>query len=139
MLFHSAAPRAQSCARAPSSWLDQLAIGASFACLMHCLVLPMLVAASPVAARLLDLPETFHLYAFAVAVPTSAMAMRQGFRGHGTRLPMTLGIVGIALLGAGALSGLSHLFETGLTMCGSILLAMAHVRNWQLRMTVKAT
>ncbi len=116
----------------PVPWLDRLAIGASFACLAHCLIFPMLIAASPALAHMLDVPEAFHLYVLATTVPVSALAMARGFRRHGLWLPMGLGAVGLALLAFGALAGLPALYETGLTLGGSLILAIAHVRNWQL-------
>lgn len=119
--------------RVAMPWLDRLALGASAACLFHCLFLPLLLAASPALTRMLDLPEAFHIYAFLAAVPISALAMRSGYARHGLLLPASLGLAGIAMLGIGALAGLSGLLETGVTLVGSVLLALAHIRNWQLR------
>ncbi len=112
--------------------LDRLAIGASAACLAHCLLLPLLIAALPAASRMIELPETFHVYAFAAAVSISALAMRAGYLRHGLRLPAALGLTGLALLGTGALAGLEGLPEVGATLAGSTILTMAHLRNWQL-------
>lgn len=117
----------------PAPWLDRLAIGASFACLVHCLVLPMVIAASPTLASVLDMPEALHVWAFALALPVSALAMARGFRRHGLWLPAALGAGGLMLLGVGVLAGLAASLETGLTLAGSAVLALAHVRNWQLR------
>lgn len=114
-------------------WPDRLAIGASAGCLVHCLFLPLLIAAMPAATQALDVPEAFHLFAFATAVPVSAFAMRRGYSRHGLLLPAALGLSGLALLGVGALAGLRGAFETGFTLAGSTVLALAHLRNWQLR------
>lgn len=115
-------------------WLDPLAIGASAACLAHCLLPPLLLAAFPAASRALDLPEAIHLWFLAAAVPISALAMIRGYRHHGVLLPAALGLLGLALLAVGALAGLHGLLETGFTLLGSLVLAGAHIRNWQLRL-----
>ena len=123
-------------ARAPgtnSAFLDRLAIGASAACLVHCLFLPLLIAAVPATSRLFSIPEEYHLLAVAFAVPVSAWAMITGFRHHGLLLPAMLGLVGLLLLAAGALAAAQELLETALTIAGSMVLAFAHMRNWQLR------
>ena len=115
------------------SWLDLAAIGASAACLIHCLLLPMLVAALPAIALFINLPESFHVGAFCFAVPASAAAMLSGYRHHGAVHPLAMAAIGLGLIGGGALGGFRLMLETGLSVAGSIVLAAAHVRNWRLR------
>jgi len=114
-------------------WLDGLAIGASAACLVHCLLLPIVIAVLPAASRALDLPEELHIFVFAAALPTSALAMRRGYEHHGLLIPAAMGLIGLILLGFGALAHLEAMMETGFSLAGSIVLMLAHVRNWQLR------
>lgn len=114
-------------------WPDRLAIGTSAACLVHCLLLPLLIAALPSASRALELPEALHLYAFAAAVPISVLAILRGYRHHGLLLPAGLGLTGLTLLGFGALVGRHGLVEIGSTLVGSTVLGLAHLHNWQLR------
>lgn len=116
-----------------SSWLDMFAIGASAVCLAHCLMLPLLFALLPAASRLFAVPEALHIWAFALAIPASALAMRAGYRHHGIAHPALLGLLGLILLGVGALGGLRLLMETGFTVMGSVLLAIGHLSNWRLR------
>lgn len=111
-------------------WFDSLAIGASTLCLIHCLALPILIVAVPTLATFLALPEAFHLWAFALAVPTSLLAMAAGRRRHGQRRPVLLAAVGLALLGAGALL-VEGAAETVLTVAGGLTLAVAHALNWR--------
>lgn len=113
--------------------LDSFAIGASVACLFHCLLLPILFALLPAASAFLGVPESFHVTAFLLAIPASALAMRSGHRRHGTGLPAAFAFVGLVLLGLGAFAGLGFLFEAGTSVLGSILLAFGHVSNWRLR------
>lgn len=116
-----------------AAWLDAVAIGASFACLVHCLALPLLFALLPALARSVAVPESFHLAAFLVAVPASAWAMRAGYRHHGAALPALIGAIGLLLLGLGVWAGLRPATETGVTVLGSLVLAWAHLLNWKLR------
>jgi hypothetical protein len=111
---------------------DVIAAGLSAACLVHCVGLPLLLAAIPALARLISVPEWFHLAAFVFAVPASALAVWIGARRHGAMLPALLGSWGLALLGVGVLAGFDEGGETGLTVLGSVLLATAHWRNWRL-------
>lgn len=118
---------------ASSTWLDLAAIGASGACLLHCLLLPVLLALLPAAGRLIHVPEGFHLAAFAAAIPASTVAMLLGYRWHCATHPMAMAAVGLALLGYGALGGPGLIVETGFSVLGSLILALGHVRNWRLR------
>ncbi|MFN3724693.1 MAG: MerC domain-containing protein [Allosphingosinicella sp.] len=115
------------------SWPDRLAIGASTACVAHCLLVPILIVIVPATSRWLALPEEVHMWAFATAVPVSAYAMRRGYEHHGLLLPAALGVIGLVLLGIGALFGLARALETGFTLGGSVALIVAHIQNWQLR------
>lgn len=122
-----------SVARKFDNGLDGLAIAASTACLVHCLLLPILFALLPAASAFLRVPEGFHVAAFLLAVPASAMAMRSGYRHHGIVLPAAFALVGLILLGLGALGGLGFLVEAGTSVIGSLLLAFGHLSNWRLR------
>lgn len=114
------------------SLMDSLAIGASCICMIHCLALPLILAALPTVAQIFHIPESFHLIMLAIAVPTSALALAQGYRSHLAIVPTIVGIAGISLISTGALWLNVQAFETELTVIGSIMLALAHVGNWQL-------
>lgn len=116
-----------------TTWLDMFAVGASAACLAHCLALPLLFALVPATTSLLDLPAWFHVAAFAFAAPASAAALLLGYRRHGALMPAIIAGIGLTLLGAGALGGFRILMETGLSVAGSLLLAFGHLRNWRLQ------
>jgi len=113
------------------SVLDGVAIGASFACMIHCLAVPLLLGALPAIGQILNIPESFHLVMLAIAMPTSALALTTGYRSHGSVPPVILGIVGITSLAIGAMWRDSEALETGLTVFGSLMLASAHVGNWR--------
>lgn len=118
--------------RQGQNWLDGFAVGASAACLVHCLALPLLIATLPVLAGMLAIGEGVHGAIFVAAVPTSALALFAGHRRHGQFTPMAGGALGLTLLASGLMAG-RPLAETALTVSGSLLLASAHLMNWRLR------
>jgi membrane-bound metal-dependent hydrolase YbcI (DUF457 family) len=113
-------------------WLDGLAAGASLICLVHCLVLPMLIAALPLLGAVLNVPESFHRYALALAIPASTGALALGYRRHRATLPTLPGAAGLVLLMLGAFAAGTPAAETALTVAGSLFVAGAHLLNWRL-------
>ena len=116
---------------ARTDWADRVAIGTSIACLLHCVGLPLLVAALP-ALSVVAVPESFHLWVLAVAIPLALIALWHGRAHHGRRWPLVVGVAGLSLLAAGALA-FDHEGEVPATVAGSLILAMAHIANWRLR------
>jgi hypothetical protein len=114
-------------------WLDRAAVGASFACLLHCLALPVLFSLLPALAQVVSIPESFHLWVLAFALPTSAYALASGRARHGASWPLAFGALGLALLAIGVLRFGGTLYETPVTVAGSLTLATAHIGNWRLR------
>ena len=41
-------------------WLDRVAMAGSAACMVHCLALPLLLAAVPTVSAFIVIPESFH-------------------------------------------------------------------------------
>ncbi|WP_294319409.1 MerC domain-containing protein [uncultured Sphingomonas sp.] len=111
--------------------LDGFAVTASLLCLVHCLLLPMLLIALPVLATVLIVPEAFHAVAFAVALPTSFLAMASGRARHGRHQPAMLATVGLILLGLGAFAIEGEALERIVTSIGAVTLAIAHLLNWR--------
>lgn len=110
---------------------DGLAIGASALCLVHCLALPILIMLVPALAAYLTLPESFHIGALILAVPTSILALAAGYRRHRWTRPMIVAAPAIALLGLGAFAAPEEWVETALTVAGATALAIAHALNWR--------
>lgn len=108
--------------------LDVLAISASTLCLIHCLVLPVLIAFLPAIAEWADLGEAFHIVMLVVAVPLSGLTLFGGWRRHRAAFPMIAGAAGLGLLVLGlAFEGQG--MGTALTVAGGLVLAVAHVAN----------
>lgn len=114
-----------------AKWFDGLAVGASALCLLHCLGLPILIAALPALAGRLDLGDGFHLGVLAFALPVSAYALGEGWRRHRGLTPLFVGAAGLALLALGLAFEAWAVVETGVTVAGSLLLAGAHLANWR--------
>jgi hypothetical protein len=114
-------------------WAERAAFGASFACLLHCLALPLVLAALPVLSSVLAIPETFHVWVLAFAVPVSGVALLTGGARHRAGYPLLLEVISLMLLAIGALLFGSTAGETPITVLGSLTLAAAHLANWRLR------
>ena len=114
-------------------WLDRAALGASFACLLQCLALPVLFSLLPALAQVMSIPESFHLWVLAFALPTSGYALISGRVRHGARWQLAAGALGLALLAIGVLWFGETARETPVTVAGSLTLAAAHIGNWRLR------
>lgn len=115
-----------------ADWVERTALTASFACLVHCLGLPILFAALPVLSRALPIPTAFHVWMVVIVVPMSSIALLTGRARHRATLPLAIGFVGLVLLVAGALFGGTRI-EAPITTAGSLALAWVHIANWRLR------
>lgn len=118
---------------AVADFSERVAVCASAACLVHCLVLPVLLLMLPSLAAVLDIPESFHLWVLGLAVPTAMAALVLGWRRHRVIGPMLAGIAGLILLAIGALVVGETAWEVPVTIAGSLTLTAAHVINWRLR------
>lgn len=128
---------AAAAAAGPVRGLDALALVFSGLCLVHCLALPVLIAVLPLAASSLVADERFHQWLLLGVVPTSVLALGWGWRRHRSPLVLWLGVVGMSLMSYAAfgrgLNDLSVAGERWLTVIGAVLLALGHLRNYQLR------
>lgn len=116
-----------------TDWVERAAIGASLLCMAHCLALPLLIAALPAFSSALSLPKDLHRWIIAFAIPMALVALTQGRVRHGSIGPMVGGLLGLALLAAGAWLADSEAAETPLTVLGSLSLAIGHIANWRMR------
>ena len=110
-------------------WLDRFGMGASFLCLLHCLALPLVIAALPSLSQILQVPEAFHVWVVLFAVPCSLWALLAGRARHGAVMPLLIGCAGLLFLIAGVTFLHDAGWETPATVAGSLLLSAAHVLN----------
>lgn len=79
-------------------WLDRAAMAGSAACMVHCLVLPILLAAVPAVSAFIVIPESFHRWALLFAAPIAAIALVGGHARHAASWPLCLGAAGLGLM-----------------------------------------
>jgi hypothetical protein len=118
--------------------LDGAAAVMSSLCLVHCLLLPLALALSPmlaagVADELMHGPVWVHWLLIALAAPVSVYALWRGSAVHHSRFPWMLAAVGFMLMAAGALAHGHGPLEPVLTVAGGAVVALAHWRNWKAR------
>ncbi|HWK36980.1 MerC domain-containing protein [Sphingomonas sp.] len=118
---------------APVDWVERAALGASMACLVHCLVLPVLFALLPVLSAVIPVPEAFHAWMVVVAVPLSGAALVTGRARHRLWWPLATGAAGLGFLAAGAFLFGATWADVPVTLAGGALLGVAHLGNWRLR------
>ena len=107
--------------------LDRLALGLSALCLVHCLASVFLVAALAGGGHFLEHPA-WHQFGLALAILFAAMGLGAGYRRHGRKQPVVIGIIGLAVM-ASALIVPHGAGEAALTIIGVALVGVAHVMN----------
>jgi hypothetical protein len=113
--------------------IEGIAVGATIACLVHCLALPLLIAIIPVIPAVLPIPEHFHAIALGLAIPATGGALFAGYRRHRVAAPLLAGTMGLLLLTLGATHWEATPLETPVTVLGSLCIAAAHLVNWRYR------
>jgi hypothetical protein len=117
-----------------SRYLDRIAITLSTICIVHCLAMPVLVAALPVLAITLGTDGHFHALMLWLVVPTSALGFSLGYKVHGNAGRVAAGTAAVLVLAVVALWGHDHwnrTVEIGVNVVASLLLASAHWRNFR--------
>ncbi len=106
--------------------IDGSAIVLSSLCLIHCLALPIMSAALPVAGVWAE-AEWVHRLFVLLAVPFAFLALASKFVSY---LTGSLIVFGISFLAAGAFVEALHDYEVSLTVVGAGLLAAGHGLRW---------
>lgn len=113
--------------------LDLAGVILSGICLVHCTLLPVLLAMLPFLGAHYEADERLHLLVTVLVVPVAMLALLTGFRRHRLWWVPLLGLCGLALiLAAPALhETLGHTLEGVLTALGGLGLISAHLVNWR--------
>jgi hypothetical protein len=115
------------------TWADQLGIGLSGLCLVHCLLTPLVIILIP-AIEVSVYHEMFHRSLLMVLPLIALGAFIPGYRRHGQLSVFLWSIPGLALIALGALAFENNLWLQTLTsIAGSALLIRAHFINHGLR------
>ena len=113
---------------------DKLAMTLSMVCVVHCFITPsFLILTSGLLPFSFD-NEFIHKLIVLLAVPVSIYALTTGYKNHNTISFLPVGILGLLTLILAVVLGESTLGEFGekaLTLGGSILIAYAHFKNYQ--------
>ncbi|MEO0346195.1 MAG: MerC domain-containing protein [Pseudomonadota bacterium] len=111
---------------------DGLGMLLSAICMLHCLLLPVLIAFGVGGAVTGLDSEWTHIVLLTVVVPISAIAFVGGWLRHRRTAVLALGALGVALLALAAFVLHSHVGKTAdaiVTTAGGAVLAFAHWRN----------
>lgn len=124
---------------------DVSAISLASLCALHCLLLPVLLLAGPVLGGLALADERFHQSLVFITLPVSVVGLYLGCRKHQQFLSVGMGTVGICIIVLATYTQTilssdlwSHaylndaLIEKVLSVLGSLLLIMAHIKNYRL-------
>ncbi|MFD2167886.1 MerC domain-containing protein [Thalassotalea euphylliae] len=114
--------------------MDKSAICLSFACVIHCLLVPFALVV-PALASLPIMGEEFHLMLLAAVLPVSIIALSLGFKKHKQWRVITHSIIGFVILLLAATIGHDILGETGekiATIIGALFVSYSHVNNYKL-------
>ena len=103
----------------------------SFLCLIHCLALPLLVAALPWLAGTFGHNEHVHLIFATFVLPVGLLALASGYRKHQQAWIFWWGFSGLVCIGTAVMaeSQLGENLEHGLSILGSVQLVLAHYHN----------
>jgi hypothetical protein len=115
------------------SVLDQVAVGLSGLCLAHCLLLPVVLAVSPLLNEFSA--DHLHLQMLVVVLPVSIAALTLGHRKHRNAVVVAWGSVGMAILVIGATIVHQHfglVADRLFTIAGALTLAVVHYFNYRL-------
>ena len=111
---------------------DTLGMTASSACMVHCVLTPLLLALAPGLAHYVPGDESVHRTLALLVLSAGALALIRGYRTH-RKLIVVIGFLsGAALVVAGAIAGDllgSHLAEICVTVSGSALMVGSHWKN----------
>lgn len=118
-----------------SSYTNNLAIGISALCVVHCLATPLLIVLLPSLASLPLENEAFHRWLLIGVIPTSLFSLLMGCKQHQFYRVLIIGFFGLLILvSAVFVEDLQHgeLLEKVLTVSGACVVVFGHYLNFRL-------
>ncbi|MEP6712976.1 MAG: MerC domain-containing protein [Ferruginibacter sp.] len=114
-----------------SKWLDTIGIGASFACAVHCIAMPVLFTTLPLFGIELLKNIWLEMATILVSVVIGSWALLRGyFKHHHNKTPVWLFATGIILLVIANLVN-KHSMEMGIKFFAVSFIITAHIINWK--------
>lgn len=114
------------------TFFDKTAIALSTLCALHCLALPILIAAVPLVSTLNFSGEAAHRILLLAVVPVSAIAIWQGCRKHWLGLQLGAGLMLMVLAASVGHTLLGESGEKALTLTGAAVLMWGHWKNYRM-------
>jgi len=117
-----------------SSYTNNLSIGLSALCVVHCLATPLLIALLPSLAALPLENEAFHRWLLIAVIPTSLFSLFMGCKQHKKYNVFVIGVIGLLfLISAMFVEDLANgeLLEKVFTVIGAFIIAIAHFMNFR--------
>ena len=113
---------------------DKIAIGLSFACVLHCFLAPSLLIFSYGVSSYSIESELIHYLILLLTIPISILALTLGYKNHKTVSFFVTGVIGLSILILAVLLGeaiIGDFGEKGLTLVGSIIVSYSHYSNFR--------
>jgi len=114
---------------------DNLAIGLSFLCVLHCLATPLLIVLIPSLTALGLDSESFHTWLLMAVIPISVLSLIVGCKRHKYYRVFAIGLLGLVfLVSATQVEDLQNgeILEKAFTVIGAIIVAIGHYMNFRL-------
>ncbi len=118
-----------------TSYTNNLSIGLSGLCIVHCLATPLLIVLLPSLTALGLENEAFHRWLLVMVIPTCLYSLSMGCKQHQNYHVLTIGIVGLMFLISALLMedfANGELLEKVLTVTGACIIAVGHYLNFRL-------
>ena len=112
-------------------WIDQIGVGLSLTCAVHCLAAPLLLTALPAFGLSFVADDMTEVVLLSTALALAVSSLCWGFRRHKSGRVFLLLAVAVALIAAGRLFA-EERSESLLVLAGAVILAASHALNWHL-------
>lgn len=109
---------------------DYTSISLAGACVVHCFIAPGALILFPVVGATTVFEQIFHELLLLLIIPLSSVAIFLGCRRHKDFGVVAIGVAGLCFLLAGAFATEAH--EEPLTITGSLVMILGHLRNFSL-------
>ena len=112
-------------------WIDQIGVGLSLACAVHCLAAPLLLTALPLLGLSFVADDMTEVVLLSSALVLAVGSLCWGFQRHKSGRVFLLLAVAVALIATGRLFAEDR-SESLLVVAGAVILAASHALNWHL-------
>ena len=116
-----------------SRMYDVLAIFLSAVCVLHCILMPLVIALTPfvMMTQMQLLWDNYHAWLLLAVVPITLVGLSQGYRRHRDARVWSIGLAGLGSMAIGILFHAIPWVEAVLVAGGAMLIACAHWINWR--------